>query len=255
MDDHRQQVQSRFGEFAQNYVESKVHSSSYSLDHLIELLDPQPGQIALDIATGGGHVALGLARRGLSVIASDLTPRMLGAARAYIQKEGFAIHYAQIEGSALPFAANSLDRVTCRIAAHHFPDVAGFVRECARVVRPGGMVGLVDQVGPGHREANRYVNAYEKLRDPSHNWEYSEQDWNDFFTSADLTIRHQETARNRLNFKWWTDMQKVDPDTVLRLRVMLRQAPREVAAWLEPDLHDSPDDSFSLWQLILIGVK
>ncbi len=82
MDDTHNKVQQRFGEFAQNYVTSAVHSSSYSLERLIELVQPAPGHKALDVATGGGHVALGMARRGADVIASDLTPAMLRAARS-----------------------------------------------------------------------------------------------------------------------------------------------------------------------------
>src|SRR5208337_4841649 len=97
MDDQKKQVQSRFGDFAQNYVDSKVHSNSYSLERLVELITPQPGQIALDVATGGGHVALALARHGMQVIASDLTPRMLNAARTNILKEEFTLTYAQVE--------------------------------------------------------------------------------------------------------------------------------------------------------------
>jgi ubiquinone/menaquinone biosynthesis C-methylase UbiE len=255
----RKRVQARFGDFAQNYVDSKVHSASYSLDRLIELLDPQPGQYTLDIATGGGHVALALAKRGAQVIASDLTPRMLQAARARIQAEGYAIDYLQTEAGQIPFPAESFDRVTCRIAPHHFPNVSVFVRECARVVRPGGIVGIVDQVGPKKHEANRYVNAFEKLRDPSHNWEYTQRDWDDFLVSAGLHIRHKELTRNRLNFKWWLDMQQVDPETAIRLHVMLRQAPEAAAKWLEPDLpadvNNVGDIHFSLWQYILIAAK
>ena len=255
MEESRKLVQSRFGEFAQNYVDSNVHGNSYSLDRLLDLLHPEAGQSALDIATGGGHVALGLARRGAKVIASDLTPAMLTAARTNIQKEGFEIDYCQVEGGAIPFADGTFNRVTCRIAPHHFPDVGLFVRECARVVRPGGLVGIVDQVGPANPDAAKYVNAFEKLRDPSHVWEYRQDDWDIFFMDAGLTIQHRELARNRLNFDWWTKMQNNDADTVLRLRVMLKQAPKAVVEWLEPTMNDTNDDGFSLWQYIIVGSK
>jgi ubiquinone/menaquinone biosynthesis C-methylase UbiE len=255
MDDSRSRVQQRFGTFAQNYVTSAVHSKSYSLDRLVELVDPAPGKRALDIATGGGHVALALARRGADVIASDLTPPMLRAAQKFISEQGVSARFAQVDAQHIPFADNSLDIVTCRIAPHHFPDVAQFVRECARVVRPGGIVGVVDQVGPAEAEPNKFVNAFERLRDPSHIWEHSEGEWVSFFVSADLQIRHQELARNRLDFDWWTQMQSCDADTVMRLRVMLRHAPGAVGRWIEPEMPNSGAWSFSLWQLILIGVK
>jgi ubiquinone/menaquinone biosynthesis C-methylase UbiE len=252
-DDTHQQVQERFGAFAERYVNSAVHKSGYSLDRLIELVNPQQGQRALDVATGGGHVALGLARAGASVIASDLTVPMLHAARSYIQGEGVTATFARVDAQHLPFADNSLDLVTCRIAPHHFPDVADFVQECARVVRPGGIVGIVDQIAPPKRQAAEYINTFERLHDPSHVWEYSQKEWERFFSRAKLEIRHRELARNRLDFAWWTQMQNNDAETVMRLRILLAQAPQAVIDWLEPDL--SGNGSFSLWQLILIGVK
>ncbi len=252
-DEQQQRVQERFGAFAERYVTSAVHQSGYSLGRLIELVNPRPGQRALDVATGGGHVALGLARAGVSVIAGDLTAKMLGAARTYIQGEGVNASYARLDAQHLPFASDSLDLVTCRIAPHHFPDVAGFVQECVRVVHPGGIVGIVDQIGPPKRKAADYVNAFERLRDPSHVWEYSQREWEKFFTKANLAIQHRELARNRLDFTWWTQMQNNDPATVQRLRILLAQAPEAVSEWLEPDLTGA--GSFSLWQLILIGVK
>ncbi len=50
-------------------------------------------------------------------------------------------------------------------------------------------------------------------------------------------------------------MQNNDADTVLRLRIMLKQAPKAVADWLEPELSDSGSGSFSLWLLIMVGIK
>ncbi len=254
-DDTHQQVQERFGEFAQRYVKSSVHGTGYSLDRLIELVAPQQGQRMLDIATGGGHVAKALAASGAMVVASDLTIPMLQAARASISEAGIDAAYLRTDAQHLPFATGSLDAVTCRLAAHHFPNVAEFVRECARVVRAGGRVGLVDQVGPQETQAARYANAFEKLRDPSHVWEHGQNGWKDMFSDAGLHITHAEVSRSRLDFNWWTRMQNNDAETVVRLRVMLTQAPQAVRDYLEPEFTADGDASFSLWQLILIAQK
>ena len=125
MDDIRNRVQQRFGEFAQNYVTSAVHSTGYTLDRLIELVEPGPGKRALDIATGGGHVALGMARHGAAVIASDLTARMLNTARTFIQGQNIPTLFSCADGQQLPFADNTFDIVTTRLAPHHFPDAVG----------------------------------------------------------------------------------------------------------------------------------
>ncbi len=255
MDDNRSRVQQRFGDFAQNYVSSHVLSAGYSLDRLIELVAPAPGKLALDIATGGGHVALALARQGATVIASDLTARMLRTARTFIQEQNALASYVCADALQLPFADGAFDIVTTRHAPHHFPDVPQYVRECARVLRPGGVMGLVDHAGATDRKVARYVNAFERLRDPSHVWEYSLPEWESFFVGAGLRPTHSELSPLRLNFNWWTQVQHDDAETVLRLRVMLRQAPADVAAWLEPDLPDGGEASFTRWQVILVGAK
>jgi ubiquinone/menaquinone biosynthesis C-methylase UbiE len=256
LDNRRELSQQRFGSLAQNYVSSAAHSSGYTLERLVALTEAAPGKCALDIATGGGHVALGLARQGAQVIASDLTASMLRAARAFMTEQGAAAAtFVRIDAQQLPFADNSLDIVTCRLAAHHFPDAAAFVRECARVVKPGGIVGLVDQIGPADPKAARYLNAWEHLRDPSHGWQYSQGEWESFFVGEGLRLKASEEVKLRFDFAWWTQMQHNDADTVLRLRVMLRQAPEPVAAWAEPDMPEGGAITFSHHHLILVGVK
>src|SRR5260370_25774137 len=108
MDDTRQRVQQRFGPLAQSYVTSTVHSTGYSLDRLIELIAPGPGKRALDIATGGGHVALGLARAGATTIASDLTVPMLASARTFIGGESVSASFTHVEAQHFAVAEYNL---------------------------------------------------------------------------------------------------------------------------------------------------
>ncbi len=255
MDDTRSKVRERFGANAQKYVTSAVHGGGYTLDKLVELVEPAPGKRALDLATGGGHVALAMARRGADVIAGDLTMPMLRAARPFIQGQNAPAEFVCADAQRQPFASHSFDIITTRLAPHHFPDVPQYVAECARVLQPGGVFGLVDHAGAPQPEVARYVNVFERLRDPSHVWEYSQHEWESFFATAGLRPTYSEVARTRLNFTWWTQMQNNDLDTVIRLRVMLKQAPRAVLDWLEPDMPEGGETSFTRWQLILIGVK
>jgi SAM-dependent methyltransferase len=255
LDDRRDLSQQRFGTYAQNYVSSAAHSTGYTLERLVALSEAAPGKRALDIATGGGHVALGLARRGAAVIASDLTPSMLRVASTFIAEQGASATFARIDAQQLPFADNALDIVTCRLAAHHFPNAAAFVRECARVVKPGGLVGVVDQIGPADPKAANYLNAWERLRDPGHNWQYSQGEWESFFVGEGLQVTTSEEVCLRFDLAWWTQMQHNDADTVLRLRVMLKQAPELVAAWAAPDMPEGGAITFGHHHLILIGSK
>jgi SAM-dependent methyltransferase len=247
--------QQQFGAHAAGYVTSSAHKSGYSLDRLVEMAAAEPGQRVLDIATGGGHTALALARRGAWTVAGDLTLRMLHAARQHIRQQAPSgpVCYAQLDAERLPFAARSFEIVTCRIAPHHFPKVADFVRECARVVAPGGVVVVVDQLSPGEPKAARYVNAFERLRDPSHAWAYNEVEWRGFFVGAGLEVAHFEDFDTHHDLTPWAERMGNDPATITRLRALLVQAPAPVAAWMKPTF--AADANFVIRQFLLVGRK
>ncbi len=249
-------TQQQFGAHAAGYVASPGHRAGYSLDRLIEWIAPRPGQRILDLATGGGHTALALARAGARIVAADLTAPMLCAARAYVTAEmGYSgsVAFVRLDAEQLSFPAASFDAVTCRIAPHHFPDVARFVRECARAVRPGGVVGVVDQLAPPDPQTARYVNAFERLRDPSHVWAYNRAEWHGFFTAAGLDMVHYEELDKEQMLVAWAELMGCDAPTIARLRALLVQAPEPVAAWLRPQSPASADARFRIRQFLLVG--
>jgi SAM-dependent methyltransferase len=124
--------------------------------------------------------------------------------------------------------------VTCRIAAHHFPSVEAFVDECRRVLVPGGILALADNVVSGEAKVAKYVNGFEQLRDPSHHWAYSLDDWQAILFAGGFTTLHVETLEKSLDFVDWTDRMGVRGDDMVRLRAMLVQAPAHARAWLRP---------------------
>lgn len=254
-DDIRRHVQQQFGAHAQNFVTSKVHAQGRSLARLVELLNPQSDWRVLDIATGGGHTALALAPHVHRVIASDLTVPILQAAREFIGSQGRDnVAFCQTDAERLVFPDGIFQCITCRIAPHHFPDVAAFVREAARVLAPGGLLAVSDNIAPAEPAAAKYLNALEKLRDPSHHWCWSAEDWGAFFYSAGLRTQHQEPFTKQIDFDEWAERVGVEGDDRLRLRVMLRQAPDEARDWLQPQVADGRL-TFALTEMTLIGEK
>ena len=266
-DNAKHLTQRNFGAHAAQYVTSPAHASGYSLDRLVEFVNPAPGARILDIATGGGHTALALAQRGAYVIAADLTMPMLVAARDHIgdhirdyihdqprdANPTDHVTYTRLDAEHLPYPSDSFDAVTCRIAAHHFPHVAQFVREVMRVLKPDGVAAIVDQLSPGDPKSARYVNAFERLRDPSHVWAYNAVEWKGFARSAGLTVTHFEDFPTRHNLTAWAMRMGCDAVTITRLRAMLVQAPRRAADWLEPDLTPDGNSSFTIRQFLLVG--
>src|SRR5438477_13076176 len=121
MGPHAMNSREQFGRQAHHYVASPVHASG--ADDLVALLDPPADALALDVGTGAGHAAHALGRRCRYVLASDITPEMLGETGSLAGKLGLAnVQPAFALAERLPFANASLDVVSCRLAAHHFAD-------------------------------------------------------------------------------------------------------------------------------------
>jgi ubiquinone/menaquinone biosynthesis C-methylase UbiE len=257
MPDTRDLVKQQFGAHAQNYVASADHAKGESLNRLLEVVQPRPDWRALDIATGGGHTALAVAARVREVVATDLTAEMLAAAEAFVRGKGVTnVTFREADATALPFADGEFDLVTCRLAPHHFPDCAGFVREMARVLRPGGIAAMIDNITPGNAAAARHINAFEKLRDPSHNWAYSVAEWEAFFAAAALTVTHLETFRKPMDFERHMDRMNVPAHTRRQLRVMLRHAPAPAREALSPSFSADPLNgpaTFYLGEVLIVG--
>ncbi|HOT90618.1 MAG TPA: methyltransferase domain-containing protein [Anaerolineae bacterium] len=248
--------QQRFGVHAQNYVTSATHAKGADLDRLLELARPQPDWVVLDVATGGGHTALKFAPHVAHVVASDITPQMLEAAEAHITGKGIRnVEFKEARAEALPFDSNTFDLVTCRIAPHHFDDVAQFVKEAARVVKSGGLVLVQDQVMPEEPLIAGYVEAFEKLRDPSHNHALTETEWRAAFTAAGLTLEHVETLTKSHNFEEWTTTQAVTPSTKVCLEALVAGAPHAAVEWLQPRDFGTPEATFVNYHIILAGRK
>ena len=172
-------VQEQFGKTAASYLTSAPHAKGASLERLVTLTSPQKDWHALDIATGGGHVAYTFAPHVARVWATDITQEMLDMVKAEAQKRGLAnIRTAYAKAEALPFEDASFDLVTCRIAPHHFEVDRGFSRRGAPRPQAGGLLALVDNVVPAGSVGD-YVNAFERFRDPSHLRAWTMQEWRD----------------------------------------------------------------------------
>lgn len=234
--DSKSLSQARYTQFAEGYVTSETHARGSDLDRLLAIARPQRHWQALDIATGGGHTALKFAPHVAQVVASDITPRMLEKARKFIVEDRGVgnVSFEEADAENLPFDADRFDLVTCRIAPHHFPDAQRFLRECARVLKPGGALILQDHVLPADEAAARFVDAFERLRDPSHNRAFNADEWRAMCQAAGIEAEHSERYIKRHDFLPWVRRQGNDEATVSQLIQMVREAPPVAREWMDP---------------------
>lgn len=165
---------------AQAYVDSDAHREGADLEQLVAWA--AGATTALDVATGGGHVARRLREAGLEVVTCDPAPGMRPDVIC--------------RAESLPFADGSFDVAACRTAAHHFADVRAATREMARVSRD--RVLIVDTIHMGDA-----IEEAETLRDPSHVRNYTEAEWRGIVGEAGLGIDDVRFFSHAFDFAAW----------------------------------------------------
>jgi ubiquinone/menaquinone biosynthesis C-methylase UbiE len=104
-------------------------------------------QTVLDVGTGTGFIAAGLAARADRVIAIDNSPAMLDVARDNLAQLGIDnVEVCEADLTRLPLDDDSIDAAVANMVLHHAENPAGMWAEMARVVRPGGWVAISDAI-------------------------------------------------------------------------------------------------------------
>jgi SAM-dependent methyltransferase len=187
-----------WSERAQLYRDSAAHREGEDLDLLVEWAEG--ADTALDVATGGGHVARRLREAGMNVVTIDSAPGM----RPDVVSRG----------EDLPFADASFDVVACRVAAHHFDDVPKAVSEMARVSRD--RVILVDNLF-----LDEDAEEADRVRDPSHVRNWSEGEWRGFFASAGLQVDAARRLEKPIEVEPWLERAGTSEEEAQRVRELL----------------------------------
>lgn len=251
-------VRAQFGRQAAQYTTSPSHAAGDTLAMTVALAAPRAGERAADVATGTGHTALALAPAlgAAPLLAVDLTRAMLDEARRLAAARGVRT-LVPIVGAAeaLPLATASLDLVTCRIAPHHFAGPARFAAEVARVLRPGGRLVVCDTASPGDPEADAWMDAVERRRDPSHVRNYTAAEWRRLVEGAGLALETLEVGRHtRLAFDDWVHRGGVTADTLAWLGDAFERAP--AAARSAFDIRPDPAARFRwAWTVVLLRAR
>jgi demethylmenaquinone methyltransferase / 2-methoxy-6-polyprenyl-1,4-benzoquinol methylase len=103
-----------------------------------------PGSRALDVATGTGDLAIGLAARGAVTTGMDFAPAMLDVAR----EKAPGISFEEGDALQLRYPDGGFDAATVGFGARNFGDLDRGLAEMTRVVRPGGRVVVLEITTP-----------------------------------------------------------------------------------------------------------
>jgi SAM-dependent methyltransferase len=110
--------------------------------HLVDRLDPQPGERWLDLATGTGAAAFLAARGGAEVTGVDFATASIETARRSAADKGLDVRFEVADVERLPFEDSSFDVLCSAMGMIFAPDHAAVARETARVCHPGGRLGF-----------------------------------------------------------------------------------------------------------------
>jgi ubiquinone/menaquinone biosynthesis C-methylase UbiE len=195
---------------AQLYRDSVAHREGEDLDLVAEWAEG--AETALDVATGGGHVARRLREAGINVVSVDSAPGM--------QPDVIS------RSEDLPFDDGSFDIVACRVAAHHFEDVEKAVFEMARVSRE--RVIIVDNLFLDER-----AEEADHVRDPTHVRNWTEKEWRELFASAGLEIEEVRRLPKPIEVEPWLERAGTPEVDANRVRELL--ADRIEDGWITLD--------------------
>jgi 27-O-demethylrifamycin SV methyltransferase len=194
-------------------------------DLLFEAVDVQSGNEILDVGCGTGAPACHLASFGATVTGITNSNAGVEAAIAFATSQGVSdrVTFLLRDGMDNGFPDASFDRVWVLESSHLMPDRARLISECARVLRPGGRVGLCDitrQRELPFTEVRRLRHEFSLLREVFGDARMEPLDtYADLFEAAGLVVDVQTdlTKATRPTFARWRDNAELHKEQVVPL--------------------------------------
>jgi len=240
-------VSQQFGSTAHAYLTSCVHAEGADLQRLTSLTHNYTGSNALDLGCGAGHTAFAMAKAGATVTAYDLSSRMLALVKnEAVQRGLMGITTQQGSAEKLPFADACFDLVATRFSAHHWSDVATAMREVRRVLKPTGILVVIDVVAAENALFDTLLQSVEILRDASHIRDYRVSEWYAMLCAAGFDVTESDRWALTMEFAIWTARMHTPELRVDAIRDVLSKASDEARQYFKVQA-DSSFDIDVMW--------
>jgi len=182
-------------------------------------------------------------------VVTDAAPAMIQTA----ESEFPGLEGVVGDAEELPFVADAFDAVTCRIAAHHFPDPVAFVREVARMTEPGGVFAFEDNIAPEDDDLDDFLNRVERLRDSSHARSYRESEWRGWVADAGFEIEETVVIKKTIDYRDWVAQLDTSAENRSELEALFADPPEGAGDLYEISHDEGGLASFANLKLLLRG--
>jgi len=220
----------------------------------------RPGEDVLDVACGTGNAALRAAQAGATVVGVDLTPELFEAGRRLAAEAEVAIDWVHADAEELPFEDETFDVVLSTFGCMFAPRHGVTANELARVLRPGGRLGITSWTPEGgtgllFKTVGKYLPPPSPLAEPPLLWG-SEPHVQDLFDGVGVELEFRRDFLEQVPFDS-TDEAIEFVSTKFGPMMMARQLTEASGRWseLRAELAELFEREEPLEYLVTLGRK
>lgn len=209
--------------FEESFSEEKYYrrqtADEKHLGLLLDLIKPQKGNVILDLGTGTGYVAFGIARKYITskVVGIDVVTDTLARNKKIVnERKILNLEFISYDGIKFPFPSNSMDYIVTRYAVHHFPNIVGSFNEMYRVLKPKGKLVIADPT-PNDNDAGGFVDKFMRMKPDGHIKFYSLNEYKDMLQNIGFHFISNQTTSIRFPRKEVEKYEKILLETDSRI--------------------------------------
>ena len=213
------QIQQAFTQQAAGFESERMNFSKQDyLDYVVQKIAPSKTDAVLEVAAGTCACGRTIAPYAGNVVCLDMTHAMLSVGKSEAGKNHLDnMTFVLGDAAELPFLNGSFDIVLSRLAFHHFPDVKQPFAEMVRVLKPGGKVVLIDMEA-AEEPLRETEDGIEKMRDPSHVRNLSENEMLALYRDNGLPVSCCEVTKMPVVLQSWLEHTKTPPEIQMQIQ-------------------------------------